>query len=154
MFWFLTGSAGRNLIKLFAERRLGVSGSGPNSHSRSRAPAFLPAGHIYVLFRVRLDKGTIDKWFSRPVGRVAWTRRRRHRWTHASQSAHAAGLSIASQPSTQHAFAGHGFSAVVDEFRIAVDQCKCEAALQGRFMLAGQLVYHGGKAVAGEGVLG
>jgi PAS domain S-box-containing protein len=133
LFVALTIVLGRNLIKLFAERRLGVLGS----KFRTRIVvaglllSFLPVIFMFF-FAYGLMNRTIDKWFSRPVEEVRQDTAMMATLlaNYAAQNAHAEALSIASEPSTQHAFTGHSFSAVVSEFR------KHEATLQGGFALA------------------
>src|SRR5204862_7274770 len=120
LFVALTFVLGRNLIKLFAERRLGVLGS----KFRTRLVvaglllSFLPV-IVMFWFAYGLMNRSIDKWFSRPVEEV-------HADTtaiasllsnYAAQNARAEAVSIAASPETQHAFSGRGFSTVMSEFR-------------------------------------
>src|SRR5881392_35534 len=71
LFGALTFVLGRNLIKLFAERRLGVLGS----KFRTRIVvaglllSFLPVIFMFW-FAYGLMNRSIDKWFSRPVEEV------------------------------------------------------------------------------------
>ncbi len=133
LFVALTVVLARNLIKLFAERRLGVLGS----KFRTRLVvaglllSFLPVIFMFW-FAYGLMNRTIDKWFSRPVEEVRQDSAAMASLlaNYAAQNAHAEALSIAADPETQHAFGGHSFSAVVGEFR------RHDATLQGGFALA------------------
>src|SRR6184192_1863203 len=133
LFVALTFVLGRNLLKLFAERRLGVLGS----KFRTRLVvaglllSFLPVLMMFW-FAYGLMNRSIDKWFSRPVQEV-------HADTtaiasllsnYAAQNARAEAVSIAASPETQHAFSGRGFSTVMSEFR------RHEPTLQGGFIFA------------------
>jgi two-component system, NtrC family, nitrogen regulation sensor histidine kinase NtrY len=133
LFLALTFVLARNLLKLAAERRLGVLGS----KFRTRLVvvnlllSFLPVITMF-LFAYGLMNRSIDKWFSQPVEAVrqdtAAIASLLSNYT--SQNARAEALSIASSPNTQHAFEGHSFSTVVDEFRLH------ETTLQGGFAIA------------------
>ena len=133
LFLALTFVLARNLLKLSAERRLGVLGS----KFRTRLVvvnlllSFLPVITMF-LFAYGLMNRSIDKWFSRPVEEVrqdtAAIASLLSNYT--SQNARVEALSIASSPATQHAFEGHSFSAVVGEFR------DHETTLQGGFAVA------------------
>jgi hypothetical protein len=133
LFVALTFVLVRNLLKLFAERRLGVLGS----KFRTRLVvaglllSFLPVIFMFWFAYVLMNR-SIDKWFSTPVEEV-----REYTVTmasllsgYAAQNARAEAQSIAAVPETQHAFSGHSFSAVVNEFR------RRESTLQGGFALA------------------
>src|SRR5437016_10263530 len=133
LFVALTFVLARNLLKLFAERRLGVLGS----KFRTRlVVAGLMLSLLPVIcmfwFAFGLMNRSIDKWFSRPVEEV-------HADTtaiasllsnYAAQNARSEANSIASSPETQHAFSGHSFSVVVNQFR------RHEPTLQGGFIFA------------------
>ena len=110
LFVALTFVLARNLLKLFAERRLGVLGS----KFRTRLVvgglllSFLPVIMMFW-FAYGLMNRSIDKWFSRPVEEV-----REDTAAMASllskylaQNARAEAESIATLPETQRAFAGH-----------------------------------------------
>ena len=123
----------RNLLKLIAERRLGVVGS------KLRTRIVLVGLMVYILavicmffFAYGLMNRSIDKWFSRPVEEVREDTAAMASLisTYATQNARSEALSIASSPETQRAFAGHSFSGVVNEFR------RHEITLQGGFALA------------------
>lgn len=133
LFVALTFVLFRNLLKLFAERRLGVLGS--KFRTRMVAGAlllsFVPVMVMYW-FAYGLMNRSIDKWFSTPVEEVRAD-------THAmasllgeygAQNARAEASAIADSPDTQRGFSGHGFSPVVAEFQ------KHEITLQGGFALA------------------
>jgi two-component system nitrogen regulation sensor histidine kinase NtrY len=133
LFVALTFVLARNLLKLFAERRLGVLGS----KFRTRLVvgglllSFLPVIMMFF-FAYGLMNRSIDKWFSRPVEEV-----REDTAAMASllsrylaQNARAEAESIAALPETQRAFAGHSFSTVISEFR------RHEPTLQGGFAVA------------------
>jgi two-component system nitrogen regulation sensor histidine kinase NtrY len=133
LFVALTFVLARNLLKLFAERRLGVLGS----KLRTRLVvaglllSFLPVIMMFW-FAYGLMNRSIDKWFSQPVEAVRQDTSAMASLisNYASQIAHAEALSIASSPETQRAFAGHSFSPVVNEFR------RHEPTLEGGFALA------------------
>jgi two-component system, NtrC family, nitrogen regulation sensor histidine kinase NtrY len=135
LFVALTFVLARNLLKLFAERRLGVLGS--KFRTRMVAGAlllsFVPVMVMYW-FAYGLMNRSIDKWFSTPVEEV---RADTHAMAslmsnYASQNARAEASTIAASPETQRAFAGRGFSTVSAEFE------KHEPTLQRGFALAVQ----------------
>jgi two-component system nitrogen regulation sensor histidine kinase NtrY len=135
LFVALTFVLFRNLLKLFAERRLGVLGS--KFRTRMVAGAlllsFVPVMVMYW-FAYGLMNRSIDKWFSTPVEEV---RADTHAMAsllgeYAAQNAHAEALAIASSTETQRGFSGHGFSPVVSEFQ------NHEITLQGGFAVAVQ----------------
>ena len=133
LFVALTFVLARNLLKLFAERRMGVLGS--KFRTRMVAGAlllsFVPVIVMYW-FAYGLMNRSIDKWFSTPVEEV------RHDTQamvslltqYAQQNARAEAAAIASSPEVEHAFDGHGFSAVTTEFQ------HHEMTLQGGFAVA------------------
>ena len=133
LFVALTFVLMRNLLKLFAERRLGVLGS----KFRTRLvvvgllQSFLPAIFMFW-FAYGLMNRSVDKWFSSPVEEVRQDTSAMAALLsrYAYQNAQAEAQSIASAPETEHAFEGHSFSSVVNEFR------RHEATLQGGFALA------------------
>lgn len=135
LFVALTFVLFRNLLKLFAERRLGVLGS--KFRTRMVAGAlllsFVPVMVMYW-FAYGLMNRSIDKWFSTPVEDV---RADTHAMAsllaeYAAQNARAEALTIASSAETQHSFSGHGFAPVVNEFQAH------ELTLQGGFAVAVQ----------------
>ncbi|HKS75879.1 MAG TPA: ATP-binding protein [Terriglobales bacterium] len=133
LFVALTFVLARNLLKLFAERRLGVLGS----KLRTRLVvaglllSFLPVIMMFW-FAYGLMNRSIDKWFSQPVEEVRQDTAAMASLitNYAARNAQAEAVSIASSPDTQRAFAGHGFSSAVSEFR------RHEATLGGGFALA------------------
>jgi nitrogen fixation/metabolism regulation signal transduction histidine kinase len=133
LFVALTFVLGRNLIKLFAERRLGVLGSKFRTRLvvGSLLLSFLPV-IVMFWFAYGLMNRSIDKWFSTPVEEVrqdtALMASLLSRY--AAENARAEALSIALSPETQHAFEGHSFSGVLSEFR------EHQQTLQGGFALA------------------
>jgi two-component system, NtrC family, nitrogen regulation sensor histidine kinase NtrY len=133
LFVALTFVLGRNLLKLFAERRVGVLGS----KFRTRLVvaglllSFLPVIMMFW-FAYGLMNRSIDKWFSRPVEEVREDTAAMASLLsrYAAQNARVEAESIAVMPETQRAFSGHGFAPVLDEFR------QRQATLQGGFALA------------------
>jgi len=133
LFVALSFVLARNLLKLIAERRLGVVGS------KFRTRIVLVGLMVSILpvicmffFAYGLMNRSIDKWFSRPVEEVREDTAAMASLisTYATQNVRSEALSIASSPETQRAFAGHSFSGVVNEFR------RHEITLQGGFALA------------------
>ncbi len=133
LFVALTFVLARNLIKLFAERRLGVLGSKFRTRLvvGSLLLSFIPV-IVMFWFSYGLMNRSIDKWFSTPVEEVRQDTRIMATMLskYAAANAHAEAESIANSPETQHAFEGHGFSGVLNEFR------QHESTLQGGFAIA------------------
>jgi two-component system nitrogen regulation sensor histidine kinase NtrY len=133
LFVTLTFVLARNLIKLFAERRLGVLGSKFRTRLvvGSLLLSFIPVIVMFYFSYVLMNR-SIDKWFSTPVQEVqqdtAMMASLLSRY--ASENARAEAVSIASAPETQRAFDGHSFSGVLNQFRMH------EATLQGGFAIA------------------
>jgi nitrogen fixation/metabolism regulation signal transduction histidine kinase len=133
LFVALTFVLARNLLKLLAERRMGVLGS--KFRTRMVAGAlllsFVPVIVMYW-FAYGLMNRSIDKWFSTPVEEVRSDTQAMVSLLsrYAQQNALAEAASIAAAPETGRAFAGHGFSAVTDEFQ------HHEITLQGGFAVA------------------
>jgi two-component system nitrogen regulation sensor histidine kinase NtrY len=133
LFVALTFVLARNLLKLFAERRLGVLGS----KFRTRLVvtglllSFLPV-IVMFWFAYGLMNRTIDRWFSRPVEEVREDTSAMASLlaTYAQQNASAEAASIASSPATARAFASHDFSEVAALFE------QHETTLQGGFAIA------------------
>jgi two-component system, NtrC family, nitrogen regulation sensor histidine kinase NtrY len=133
LFVALTFILARNLLKLFAERRLGVLGS----KFRSRMVvvglllSMLPVIFMFW-FAYGLMNRSIERWFSTPVEEVrADTAAMASLLSdYAGKNAKAEAVVLANSPEIQHAFAGHGFAPVITEFR------RHEATLQGGFALA------------------
>src|SRR5437763_2880501 len=115
LFGGLTFVLFRNLIKVFAERRMGVLGSKFRTRLvvASLLLSFVPVIVMYW-FSYGLMNRSIERWFSTPIEEV-------QRDTaimadllsrYAAQNAQAEALSIASTTDTQRASAGHSFSGV------------------------------------------
>jgi len=133
LFVLLTFVLARNLLKLFAERRLGVLGSKFRTRLvvGSLLLSFLPVIGMFFFAYVLMNR-SIDKWFSTPVEEV-----RRDTATMASllsnysaQNTRAEAIAIAASPEMQAAFANHTFSVVASEFE------RHGPTLQGGFALA------------------
>ena len=133
LFVALSFVLARNLLKLFAERRLGVLGSKFRTRMVVGALllSFVPVMVMYW-FAYGLMNRSIDKWFSTPVEEVRADTDAMASLlaNYAAQNARSEALAIASAPETQRAFEGHGFAATVEEFRLH------EPTLQGGFSLA------------------
>jgi two-component system, NtrC family, nitrogen regulation sensor histidine kinase NtrY len=133
LFVALTFVLARNLLKLFAERRLGVLGSKFRTRMVVGALllSFVPVMVMYW-FAYGLMNRSIDKWFSTPVEEVRADTDAMASLlaNYAAQNARSEAISIAAAPETQRAFEGHGFGAAVEEFRIH------EPTLQGGFTVA------------------
>jgi nitrogen fixation/metabolism regulation signal transduction histidine kinase len=135
LFVALTFVLMRNLLKLFAERRLGVLGS--KFRTRMVAGALLLSSlpvMVMYWFAYGLMNRSIDKWFSTPVEEV---RADTHAMAtllanYAMQNARTEAFAIAASPEVERAFSGRGFSGVVSEFQ------RHELSLQGGFALAVQ----------------
>lgn len=141
LFLALTFVLVRNVLKLFAEKRLGVLGSKFRTRLLvgSLLLSFLPVIGMFFFAYVLMNR-SIDKWFSTPVEEV-----RRDTATitslltdYAARNARVEAASIASSPATQRALEDNDYPAVVDQFR------KHEATLQGGFVIA----LHNGEARA------
>jgi two-component system, NtrC family, nitrogen regulation sensor histidine kinase NtrY len=133
LFVTLTFVLARNLIKLFAERRMGVLGSKFRTRLvvGSLLLSFLPV-IVMFWFAYGLMNRSIERWFSTPVEEVRQDTALMAQMLakYVAANAHAEAVSIASEPETQHAFDGHSFSGVLNQFRIR------EATLQGGFAIA------------------
>ena len=133
LFVALTFVLARNLLKLLAERRLGVLGSKFRTRMVVGALllSFVPVMVMYW-FAYGLMNRSIDKWFSTPVEEVRADTDAMASLlaSYAAQNARSEAAAIAASPETQRAFEGHGFSAAVEEFR------RHETTLQGGFVLA------------------
>jgi two-component system, NtrC family, nitrogen regulation sensor histidine kinase NtrY len=133
LFVTLTFVLARNLIKLFAERRLGVLGSKFRTRLvvGSLLLSFLPV-IVMFWFAYGLMNRSIERWFSTPVEEVRQDTALMSQLLakYAAQNAQAEAISVATTPETLHAFEGHSFSGVLDEFR------RREATLQGGFGIA------------------
>jgi two-component system nitrogen regulation sensor histidine kinase NtrY len=123
----------RNLLKLYAERRLGVLGSRFRTRMVIGALvlSFAPA-LVMFMFSYGLMNRSIDKWFSSPVtalqqdsGRVAALLSR-----YAGDNALQEAVEIAESPDVQHAFDTANYTGVLHEFR------RHQPTIQGGFVLA------------------
>jgi two-component system, NtrC family, nitrogen regulation sensor histidine kinase NtrY len=133
LFVILTFVLARNLLKLFAERRLGVLGSKFRTRLvvASLLLSFLPVIGMFFFAYVLMNR-SIDKWFSSPVEEV---RRDTAVMTslleqYAAQNAHAEAVSIAASPEMGRSFATGNFAVVPDEFQVH------RPTLQGGFAVA------------------
>src|ERR1700691_1339809 len=110
----------RNLLKLFAERRLGVLGSKFRTRMVVGALllSFVPVVVMYF-FSYGLMNRSIFIWFSTPVEEVRADTGAMASLlaSYAAQNARAEALAIAASPDTQRGFSGHGFSPVVGAFQ-------------------------------------
>lgn len=135
LFVALTFVLFRNLLKLFAERRMGVLGS--KFRTRMVAGAlllsFVPVVVMYW-FAYGLMNRSIERWFSTPAEEV---RSDIHAMgsllaNYATQNARSEAQVIAASAPAQRAFGDHEFSELTKEFRLH------EPSLQGGFALAVQ----------------
>jgi len=123
----------RNLLKLYAERRLGVLGS----RFRTRmvlgalALSFAPA-LVMFMFAYGLMNRSIDKWFSGPVTQLHQDTGRMVALLseYAGDNARQEAVEIASSAETQTAFETANYSGVLREFR------RHQPTLQGGFAMA------------------
>jgi two-component system, NtrC family, nitrogen regulation sensor histidine kinase NtrY len=133
LFVALTFVLARNLLKLFAERRLGVLGSKFRTRMVVGALllSFVPVMVMYW-FAYGLMNRSIDKWFSTPVEEVrADTAAMASLLAdYAARNARAEASAIASDPETLRAFEGQSFSGMSPELK------RHEATLQGGFAIA------------------
>jgi len=133
LFVALTFVLARNLLKLFAERRLGVLGSKFRTRMVVGALllSFAPVMVMYW-FSYGLMNRSIDKWFSAPVEEVRADTDAMASLlaSYAAQNARAEALSIAASPETQRDFSAGDFSSLLSEFH------NHELTLQGGFALA------------------
>jgi two-component system, NtrC family, nitrogen regulation sensor histidine kinase NtrY len=139
LFVVLTFVLFRNVLKLFAERRLGVLGSKFRTRLvvGSLLLSFLPVIGMFFFAYVLMNR-SIDKWFSTPVEEV-----RQDTATmasllsqYAAQNAHAEAVSIATRPEMQRALGENNLAAVTEELH------RHESTLQGGFAV----VLHDGEA--------
>ena len=133
LFVTLTFVLARNLIKLFAERRLGVLGSKFRTRLvvGSLLLSFLPV-IVMFWFAYGLMNRSIERWFSTPVEEVRQDTALMSQLLakYAAQNASAEAASIAASPQIQAAFQNHDFSGVSEQLR------SHEATLQGGFAVA------------------
>lgn len=133
LFVLLTFILARNLLKVFAERRLGVLGS----KFRTRMVvvglllSILPV-IVMFWFAYNLMNRSINQWFSSPVEEVRKDTAAMAALLadYAAQNARAEAQALAASPEIQRAYSGHSYAAVVSDFR------RHEATLQGGFAVA------------------
>jgi two-component system nitrogen regulation sensor histidine kinase NtrY len=123
----------RNLLKLFAERRLGVLGS--KFRTRMVAGALLLSSvpvMVMYWFAYGLMNRSIDKWFSTPVEevRTATSAMSSMMIGYAQQNARVEAAAIAASPEIQSAYSARAFSGVAEEFQHHA------VTLQGGFAVA------------------
>jgi len=130
LFLALTFVLVRNVLKLFAERRVGVLGSKFRTRLLvgSLLLSFLPVIGMFFFAYVLMNR-SIDKWFSTPVEEV---RRDTATMTsllsqYAAQNARAEAASIATSAITQRAFEMGDFSTLSEELQ------RHEPTLEGGF---------------------
>ncbi len=145
LFIALTIILGRNLLKLYAERRMGVVGSKFRTRLVvvSLLLSFLPVIALFW-FSYGLMNRSIDKWFSQPVEEVrADTAAMASLISdYAGQNAASEAQSIAQSDEVVKAFANENFSPALEEFR------EHQLTLQGGFAVA----LTDGNAVASLGI--
>jgi two-component system nitrogen regulation sensor histidine kinase NtrY len=133
VFVALTVVLGRNLLKLYAERRQGVAGSKFRTRLVvvSLLLSFLPVIAMFW-FSYGLMNRSIDKWFSQPVEEVRADTAAMSAllYEYAGKNAATEAQSIAQSDEFQKAFASEDFSTASAELREHV------ATLQGGFVLA------------------
>jgi two-component system, NtrC family, nitrogen regulation sensor histidine kinase NtrY len=132
-FVALTVVLGRNLLKLYAERRQGVAGSKFRTRLVvvSLLLSFLPVIAMFW-FSYGLMNRSIDKWFSQPVEEVRADTEAMSAllYDYAGQNATSEAQSIAQSEEFQRAFASKDFSTANAELREHM------STLQGGFVLA------------------
>jgi nitrogen fixation/metabolism regulation signal transduction histidine kinase len=132
-FVALTIVLGRNLLKLFAERRQGVAGSKFRTRLVvvSLLLSFLPVIAMFW-FSYGLMNRSIDKWFSQPVEEVRADTAAMSAllYDYAGQNATSEAQSIAQTEEFKSAFASGDSSAVTEELREHIP------TLEGGFVLA------------------
>src|SRR5260370_21233047 len=123
----------RNLLKLYAERRMGVLGSRFRTRMvvGSLLLSFAPVLTMFM-FSYALMNRSIDKWFSAPVNQLQQDTG--HMATllsdYAGENARQEALEIAQSASARHAFETADYSGLATELR------RRQPTLQGGFALA------------------
>ena len=132
LFLVLTFVLARNLLKLYAERRIGVLGSAFRTRMvlGSLIISFLPVIFLF-LFAYGLMNRSIDKWFSRPVEMLQEDTSQLAGLlsNYAAANARAEAVAIADAPRIKHAFSTESFS------NLEADFLRHESTLQGGFVL-------------------
>jgi two-component system, NtrC family, nitrogen regulation sensor histidine kinase NtrY len=133
LFVALTLILGRNLLKLYAERRMGVIGSKFRTRLVvvSLLLSFLPVIALFW-FSYGLMNRSIDKWFSQPVEEVRSDTAAIASLIsdYAGENAATEAQAIAQTDETIRAFATRNFTSALEEFR------EHKITLQGGFVLA------------------
>src|SRR5579871_5102741 len=133
LFVVLTFVLVRTLLKLFAERRIGVLGSKFRTKMVVGALllSFIPVLFLF-LFAYGLMNHSIDKWFSRPVEEVREDTEAMTRLlsAYAEQNAHEEAVLLASDPAALKAFTTGDFTGVAELFEAH------KPTLQGGFAVA------------------
>lgn len=133
LFVVLTFVLLRTLLKLFAERKVGVLGSKFRTKMVVGALllSFTPVLFLF-LFAYGLMNHSIDKWFSRPVEEVREDTEAMTRLlsAYAEDNAHSEAVLLASAPETEKAFSTGNFDEVAQLFE------RHKPALQGGFAIA------------------
>jgi two-component system nitrogen regulation sensor histidine kinase NtrY len=123
----------RNLIKLYAERKLGVLGSRFRTRMVIGALllSFAPS-IVMFMFAYALMNRSIDKWFSGPVEQIQQDSGHIAKMLsdYAGENSRHEALEIAQSPETQRSFATGNYLGVLREFR------NHETTLQGGFAVA------------------
>jgi hypothetical protein len=123
----------RNLLKLYAERQLGVLGSRFRTRMVIGALmlSFLPA-IVMFMFAYGLMNRSIDKWFSGPVEQIQQDSGQIAKllFDYAAENSHQEATEIAQSPETSKAFETGNYTGVIHEFH------RHEATLQGGFAIA------------------
>ena len=131
-FVALTVVLGRNLLKLYSERRQGVAGSKFRTRLVvvSLLMSFLPVIAMFW-FSYGLMNRSIDKWFSQPVEEVRTDTAAMSAllYDYAGQNAVSEAQSIAQTDEFENAFANGNFSEVTEELREHIP------TLQGGFVV-------------------
>ena len=132
-FVALTVVLGRNLLKLYAERRQGVAGSKFRTRLVvvSLLLSFLPVIAMFW-FSYGLMNRSIDKWFSQPVEEVRADTEAMSAllYDYAGQNAASEAQSIAQSDEFRRAFNSRNFSETTEELRGHIP------TLQGGFVMA------------------
>ncbi|MGB9071036.1 MAG: ATP-binding protein [Terriglobales bacterium] len=133
LFVALTVVLGRNLLKLYAERRLGVAGSKFRTRLVvvSLLLSFLPVIAMFW-FSYGLMNRSIDKWFSQPVEEVRADTAALAALVsdYAGRNAASEAQGLAQSPVVESAFANRNFAFILEEFQ------RHEITLQGGFVVA------------------
>ena len=110
LFVALTFVLMRNLLKLFAERAVGILGR--NFEPAWSAGVLLLLSPVMVMygFAYGLMNRSIDKWFSTPVEEVGPTLMPWHLLAAMPSECESRGFGVGRLPEVERGFGGHGFS--------------------------------------------